>query len=68
MTLGRSVVTIRPMARPKTDRDRNLRVNVSTKELEMLHAIAHKAGLTVSDIVRLLAREGYARTFPDGKV
>jgi hypothetical protein len=55
------------MPRPKTDRDRNLRVNMSTKELEMLHALADEAGLTVSDIVRLLTREGYARTFPDVK-
>jgi hypothetical protein len=48
-------------------RDRNLRVNVSDEELDMLHALAKHAGLTISDIVRLLAREAYRRDFGDKK-
>ena len=50
------------MPRPQSDRVRNLRVNVSDEELEMLRALAANAGVTSSDIIRLLVREAHRTT------
>lgn len=37
---------------------------MNEEELAMAHALAENAGLTMSDIIRLLLREAHGRTFP----
>jgi hypothetical protein len=59
------MVTISTMPRPASGRDRNLRVNVSDEELEMLRALADLDGLTVSDVLRSLARRAYRERIGD---
>ena len=47
------------------ERDRSLRVRVSDEEQEMLQALADRRGVTVSDYIRLTAREAYRAEFGD---
>lgn len=45
------------------DRDRRLNVRFSDEEMEMLHALAEKRGLTAADYVRQFIREAYESEF-----
>jgi hypothetical protein len=47
------------MGRPSSGRNRNLRLIVSEDELSMVHTLAETAGVTKSDIIRLLVREAF---------
>jgi hypothetical protein len=49
------------MPRPSSGRTRNLRLIVSDEELNMAHTLAENTGVTMSDIIRMLIREAYAR-------
>jgi hypothetical protein len=49
------------------DRDRSLRVQVSTAELKMLHEIAEADGITASDVIRMFVRRAHAERFGDKK-
>lgn len=57
------MVKLRSMGRPRTGHDRNLRVMLTTEELNMLHALADDSGLTASDVIRLQLREAYRTKF-----
>jgi len=47
------------------ERERSLRVRISDEELAMLQALADQRGVTVSDYIRLTARETYRSEFGD---
>jgi hypothetical protein len=51
------------MAGRALSRDRSLRVQVTTAELNMLHKIAAEEGITASDHLRLYIRRTYAARF-----
>ncbi len=49
------------------ERDRSLRVRVSSDELDMAHELADRDGVSASDVVRLLIRREYRKAFGDKK-
>ena len=51
------------MAARAPSRDRSLRVQVTTEELDMLHKIAAEEGISASDHLRLYIRRTYAERF-----
>lgn len=55
------------MAPPTPDRKERLNVRIAREELDMLEALAERAGLTSSDVVRMLVRDEYRAKFGEQK-
>ncbi|MBX3202320.1 MAG: ribbon-helix-helix protein, CopG family [Labilithrix sp.] len=55
------------MAPPPLERSERLNVRVAPEESAMLDALAQEAGLSMSDIVRVLIRDAYRAKFGERK-